>query len=64
VACVSAPSLYFALRRRHPATSAWLFEYDKRFASVGGNFVFYDYKLVTAAVHYTNALRGIFLFLF
>ena len=48
VACVSCPSLFFALRRLFPGDEdkdrARLFEFDKRFAKVGQQFVFYDYK--------------------
>jgi len=44
VACLSAPSLYLAMRKKHPKVKCTLFEYDKRFASVGSDFVFYDYK--------------------
>ncbi|XP_051016579.1 EEF1A lysine methyltransferase 1 [Acomys russatus] len=45
IACVSAPSVYQKLqelRREH--VSACIFEYDKRFAIYGEEFIFYDYN--------------------
>ncbi|XP_047612492.1 EEF1A lysine methyltransferase 1 [Phacochoerus africanus] len=45
IACVSAPSVYLTLRRLHRARcSACLFEHDRRFAGLGEEFVFYDYR--------------------
>lgn len=45
IACVSAPSVYRTLRRLHRARcSACLFEHDRRFAGLGEEFVFYDYR--------------------
>ncbi len=46
VACVSCPTLFLALRKLCPQLGerARLFEFDKRFAKLGGQFVFYDYK--------------------
>lgn len=44
VACVSAPSVYRELRELCGArVSACVFEYDRRFAVYGPDFVFYDY---------------------
>lgn len=47
VACVSAPSVYRELRElrelRGARVSACVFEYDRRFAVYGPDFVFYDY---------------------
>ena len=49
IACISAPSLDCALRKyqaQNPEIkrTVRLFEYDKRFAKFGEDFVFYDYK--------------------
>ncbi|XP_006832028.1 PREDICTED: N(6)-adenine-specific DNA methyltransferase 2 [Chrysochloris asiatica] len=45
IACVSAPSVYQKLRELHREDlSVYLFEYDKRFAIYGEEFVFYDYN--------------------
>lgn len=44
VACVSAPSVYRELRElRGGRVSTCVFEYDRRFAVYGPDFVFYDY---------------------
>lgn len=44
VACVSAPSVYRELRQLCGGrVSACVFEYDRRFAVYGPDFVFYDY---------------------
>ncbi|XP_039719066.1 EEF1A lysine methyltransferase 1 isoform X1 [Pteropus medius] len=44
VACVSAPSVYRELRELCGGrVSACVFEYDRRFAVYGPDFVFYDY---------------------
>lgn len=50
VACISCPTVYFALRRHLMKTgdsvgSVKLFEFDKRFSRVGKDFVFFDYKV-------------------
>lgn len=45
IACVSAPSVYQKLRERHrDDVSVCIFEYDRRFAIYGEDFVYYDYK--------------------
>jgi hypothetical protein len=45
VACVSAPTLYRALKKLDkPNLKVKVFEYDNRFASFGPDFQFYDYK--------------------
>lgn len=45
IACVSAPSVYQKLRELHGGDiSVYIFEYDKRFAIYGEEFVFYDYN--------------------
>ncbi|XP_013360919.1 PREDICTED: protein-lysine N-methyltransferase N6AMT2 isoform X2 [Chinchilla lanigera] len=45
IACVSAPSVYQALRElRRDDISVSIFEYDRRFAVYGEEFVFYDYN--------------------
>ena len=45
VACVSAPTLYRALKKLNkPKLSLSVFEYDNRFAVYGSDFQFYDYK--------------------
>lgn len=45
IACVSAPSVYQKLRELHgEGISVYIFEYDKRFAIYGEEFVFYDYN--------------------
>jgi len=45
VACVSAPTLYRALKKLDlPKLKLKLFEYDNRFAVYGDEFQFYDYK--------------------
>merc|ERR1712083_22923 len=45
VACVSAPTLYRALKKLgKPSLSVTVFEFDNRFAVYGSDFQFYDYK--------------------
>ncbi|XP_038617728.1 EEF1A lysine methyltransferase 1 [Tachyglossus aculeatus] len=45
IACVSAPSVYQKLRELSGENfSAYLLEYDRRFAIYGEEFVFYDYN--------------------
>lgn len=45
IACVSAPSVYQKLRELHREDiTAYIFEYDRRFAVYGEEFVFYDYN--------------------
>lgn len=45
IACVSAPSVYQALRELHRDNIfVSIFEYDRRFAMYGEEFVFYDYN--------------------
>ncbi|XP_075418961.1 EEF1A lysine methyltransferase 1 [Tenrec ecaudatus] len=45
IACVSAPTVYQKLReRRGQAVSVYIFEYDRRFAVYGEEFIFYDYN--------------------
>ena len=45
IACVSCPTLYHKLRQMLPDThNSVIFEYDKRFAKFGKDFVFYDYN--------------------
>lgn len=45
IACVSAPSVYQKLRELHGGDiCVYIFEYDKRFAIYGEEFVFYDYN--------------------
>jgi len=45
IACVSAPSAYRALKRlNHPLVKPFVFEYDRRFAVYGSDFVFYDFN--------------------
>ncbi|XP_012497188.1 PREDICTED: protein-lysine N-methyltransferase N6AMT2 [Propithecus coquereli] len=45
IACVSAPSVYQKLRELHREDfSIYIFEYDKRFAMYGEEFIFYDYN--------------------
>lgn len=45
VACVCTPSVYQKLRALHGArVSVRVFEYDRRFAVYGDDFVFYDYN--------------------
>ncbi|XP_006727919.1 EEF1A lysine methyltransferase 1 [Leptonychotes weddellii] len=45
IACVSAPSVYQKLRALHREDfSVYIFEYDKRFAIYGEEFIFYDYN--------------------
>ncbi|XP_008066177.1 EEF1A lysine methyltransferase 1 [Carlito syrichta] len=45
IACVSAPSVYQKLRALHrEAVSVSIFEYDRRFAVYGEEFIFYDYN--------------------
>uniref|UniRef100_A0A3Q2GZW7 EEF1A lysine methyltransferase 1 n=1 Tax=Equus caballus TaxID=9796 RepID=A0A3Q2GZW7_HORSE len=45
IACVSAPSVYQKLRELHREDfSVYIFEYDKRFAIYGEEFIFYDYN--------------------
>ncbi|KAM4860153.1 EEF1A lysine methyltransferase 1 isoform 1-T2 [Thomomys bottae] len=45
VACVSAPSVYQKLRALdRQDVSVYIFEYDRRFAMYGEEFIFYDYN--------------------
>ncbi|XP_057346351.1 EEF1A lysine methyltransferase 1 isoform X2 [Manis pentadactyla] len=44
IACVSAPSVYQNLRELRGDFSVYIFEYDRRFAIYGEEFVFYDYN--------------------
>ncbi|XP_023408880.1 EEF1A lysine methyltransferase 1 isoform X2 [Loxodonta africana] len=45
IACVSTPSVYQKLRELHREDfSVCIFEYDKRFAIYGEEFIFYDYN--------------------
>ncbi|XP_028353090.1 EEF1A lysine methyltransferase 1 isoform X2 [Physeter macrocephalus] len=45
IACVSAPSVYQKLRELHREDfSICIFEYDRRFAMYGEEFIFYDYN--------------------
>ncbi|XP_072832072.1 EEF1A lysine methyltransferase 1 [Vicugna pacos] len=46
IACVSAPSVYQKLRelQGEAASSVCIFEYDRRFAVYGEEFIFYDYR--------------------
>ncbi len=48
IACVSAPSVYQKLKQGvvegSDRVSAVVFEYDRRFATYGDDFVFYDYN--------------------
>ncbi|XP_069859236.1 EEF1A lysine methyltransferase 1 [Dipodomys merriami] len=45
IACVSAPSVYQKLRALHRQDfSVYIFEYDRRFAMYGEEFIFYDYN--------------------
>lgn len=45
IACVSAPSVYQKLRELYSEDlSVYIFEYDRRFAIYGEEFVFYDYN--------------------
>ncbi|XP_041624254.1 EEF1A lysine methyltransferase 1 isoform X2 [Vulpes lagopus] len=45
IACVSTPSVYQKLRALHREDfSVYIFEYDKRFAIYGEEFIFYDYN--------------------
>ncbi|XP_058293778.1 EEF1A lysine methyltransferase 1 isoform X2 [Hylobates moloch] len=45
IACVSAPSVYQKLRELCGENfSIYIFEYDKRFAMYGEEFIFYDYN--------------------
>ncbi|XP_017403679.1 EEF1A lysine methyltransferase 1 [Cebus imitator] len=45
IACVSAPSVYQKLREMcREDFSVYIFEYDKRFAMYGEEFIFYDYN--------------------
>ncbi|XP_023598225.1 EEF1A lysine methyltransferase 1 isoform X3 [Trichechus manatus latirostris] len=45
IACVSAPSVYQKLRELHREDfSICIFEYDKRFAIYGEEFIFYNYN--------------------
>ncbi|XP_008996250.1 EEF1A lysine methyltransferase 1 isoform X1 [Callithrix jacchus] len=45
IACVSTPSVYQKLREMcREDFSVYIFEYDKRFAMYGEEFIFYDYN--------------------
>lgn len=45
IACVSAPSVYQKLRELcREDSSVYIFEYDRRFAIYGDEFIFYDYN--------------------
>ncbi|CAL8240478.1 unnamed protein product [Merluccius merluccius] len=61
IACVSAPSVYQKLKQGvvdgSERVSAVVLEFDRRFASYGDDFVFYDYREPLAL---PGALRGAF----
>lgn len=48
IACVSAPSVYQKLKQGvvdgSDRVSAFVLEYDRRFAAYGDDFIFYDYN--------------------
>ncbi|XP_077473997.1 EEF1A lysine methyltransferase 1 [Stigmatopora argus] len=44
IACVSAPSVYQKLKQLGDNASVTVFEYDRRFAVYGDEFIFYDYN--------------------
>ncbi|XP_066115099.1 EEF1A lysine methyltransferase 1 isoform X3 [Saccopteryx bilineata] len=44
IACVSTPTVYQTLRELHGDFAVCIFEYDRRFAFYGEEFVFYDYN--------------------
>ncbi|KAM5334811.1 EEF1A lysine methyltransferase 1 isoform 1-T4 [Glossophaga mutica] len=45
IACVSTPSVYQKLRQLHREDlNVYIFEYDRRFAIYGEEFIFYDYN--------------------
>ncbi|XP_019766341.2 EEF1A lysine methyltransferase 1-like isoform X1 [Dendroctonus ponderosae] len=45
IALVSCPTLYTEMKQRAgPEAEVTLFEFDRRFAVFGGDFVFYDYR--------------------
>lgn len=45
IACISAPSAFKGLKRlNHPRVQPFVFEYDRRFAAYGPEFVFYDFN--------------------
>ncbi|CAG9818493.1 unnamed protein product [Phaedon cochleariae] len=44
IALVSCPTLYRPLREKSTNCEITLFEYDRRFAAYGEDFIFYDYK--------------------
>ncbi|KAJ9592691.1 hypothetical protein L9F63_015635 [Diploptera punctata] len=44
IALISCPTLYKTLKTDSPNTQVTLFEFDKRFAVYGDDFVLYDYK--------------------
>jgi hypothetical protein len=44
IACISAPSAFQAFKRlNHPRIAPFVLEYDRRFASYGREFVYYDF---------------------
>lgn len=44
IACISSPSVYVKIKNDFPNAKVKLFEFDKRFATFGEDFVFYDYN--------------------
>ncbi|XP_066250017.1 EEF1A lysine methyltransferase 1 [Euwallacea similis] len=45
IALVSCPTIFQEMKRKAgPSAKVTLFEYDKRFAAFGPDFIFYDYK--------------------
>jgi len=44
VACVCTPSIFVALKKLGVNFQYYMFEYDRRFAAYGEQFVFYDYN--------------------
>ena len=44
IACVSAPTLYKHIKKLDKDYHVKVFEFDKRFAAYGDDFIFFDYK--------------------
>ena len=60
IACISAPSAYKALKRlAHPDVRPFVLEFDRRFATYGPEFVYYDFNFPSAlASDFTDAEMG------
>lgn len=60
IALLSCPSLYKSVRSIHPKGVVRLFEFDKRFAAIGGDFQHYNYSDIANNADYLNEYANTF----